>query len=95
MDLRYFWLKHALCRRNSRSSYDIQGVSEDVWPQERRERLGRDQLDRMAKDALQEVAERDEMVKGLLSGCELEEKVDVASGGGWCRDGLSRRWRGD
>ena len=51
-------------------------------PQIRRERLRRDQLDLVAQDAFEEVAELNEVVKGLLSGCELDKEVDIASRAG-------------
>ena len=66
-----------MCRRNSRGSYDIHGFREDVRLQEGGQRLQGHQLDAMAKHALEEVAERNEVVVGLLTGDEFHQQVDV------------------
>ena len=67
-----------MCRRISRGSYDIHGVSEDVRAQERRQTLRRDQLDMPPEYRLEEISERYKVLETLLTGYKLDEQIDVA-----------------
>jgi hypothetical protein len=66
-----------MCRSTSRGSYDIHGVREDVRAQERRQALGRDELDMSSEHRLEEIPEVDEVCERLLLRFKLDEQVDV------------------
>src|SRR5690606_16673033 len=67
-----------MCRRYSRGSKDIGGVGEDRWPDERRQRLGRHQLDSPSEQPLKEFCQGDEAVEPLQLRVELDQQIDIS-----------------
>src|SRR5690554_5272476 len=67
-----------MCRRYSRGSKDIGGVGENMRPDERREGLGRHQLDSTSEQPLQQFCQSNEAVEALELRVELDQQVDIA-----------------